>query len=32
VGRLEAGDPGVRALHGGLDVTPARLGWEHRRP
>ncbi len=29
VGRLVTGPPGVRALRGGLDVTPDRLGWEH---
>ena len=30
VGRLLEGDPGVRATLDGLDVTPSRLGWEHR--
>ncbi|MBU6364453.1 MAG: thiamine-phosphate kinase, partial [Acidobacteria bacterium] len=30
VGRLVAGEPGVRAMLGGHDVTPSRLGWEHR--
>ena len=30
VGRLVEGAPGVRALRGGRDVTPSRLGWEHR--
>jgi thiamine-monophosphate kinase len=30
VGRLVAGPPGVVALRDGMDVTPARLGWEHR--
>ena len=30
VGRLVEGDPGVRATRAGLDVTPSRLGWEHR--
>jgi thiamine-monophosphate kinase len=30
VGRLVAGPPGVVALRNGIDVTPARLGWEHR--
>ena len=30
VGRLVAGPPGVRALRAGEDVTPSRLGWEHR--
>ncbi len=29
VGRLAEGTPGVRALRGGVDVTPHRLGWEH---
>ena len=30
VGRLVPGPPGVVALRDGVDVTPARLGWEHR--
>ncbi|MFM9018097.1 MAG: thiamine-phosphate kinase [Actinomycetota bacterium] len=30
VGRLVEGSPGVRALYDGQDVTPDRLGWEHR--
>lgn len=30
VGVLRAGDPGVVALRHGVDVTPQRLGWEHR--
>lgn len=30
VGMLRAGEPGVVALRGGVDVTPQRLGWEHR--
>jgi thiamine-monophosphate kinase len=30
VGRLVNGPPGVVALRDGVDVTPARLGWEHR--
>ncbi|MDA3005266.1 MAG: thiamine-phosphate kinase, partial [Actinomycetota bacterium] len=32
VGRLMHGQPGVAAVRDGVDVTPARLGWEHRRP
>lgn len=32
VGRLREGQPGVRALRGGDDVTPSRLGWEHGGP
>lgn len=30
VGRLTGGEPGVRAMLDGRDVTPSRLGWEHR--
>ena len=30
IGQLRDGDPGVRAMRSGRDVTPARLGWEHR--
>ncbi|MGA0068022.1 MAG: thiamine-phosphate kinase [Miltoncostaeaceae bacterium] len=30
VGHLADGAPGVRALRHGRDVTPSRLGWEHR--
>ena len=30
IGRLREGEPGVTALREGVDVTPARLGWEHR--
>ena len=29
VGRMIEGPPGVIALRGGCDVTPAHLGWEH---
>jgi len=32
VGRLVEGPSGVRALQDGHDVTPERLGWEHRLP
>lgn len=32
VGVLVEGPPGVAAMRDGVDVTPARLGWEHRRP
>jgi thiamine-monophosphate kinase len=31
VGRLAHGGPGVVAMRDGTDVTPARLGWEHRQ-
>lgn len=31
VGRIVTGEPGVVALAGGRDVTPAQLGWEHGR-
>lgn len=30
VGVLRTGEPGVLALRDGADVTPQRLGWEHR--
>lgn len=30
VGVLRRGEPGVVALRHGVDVTPRRLGWEHR--
>ncbi len=29
IGRMTDGAPGVSALRNGVDVTPARLGWEH---
>lgn len=32
VGVLVDGPAGVVAMRDGVDVTPARLGWEHRRP
>ncbi len=32
VGRLEPGPPGVAAMRADVDVTPARLGWEHGAP
>lgn len=31
IGRIADGAPGVAAIKGGTDVTPARLGWEHGR-
>ena len=30
VGHLVEGEPGVRAMRDGRDITPSRLGWEHR--
>jgi thiamine monophosphate kinase len=30
VGVLREGEPGVVAVRDGRDVTPERLGWEHR--
>jgi len=30
VGHLEPGAAGVRAMRAGRDITPGRLGWEHR--